>query len=80
MSLCGAIKSVFTRAGHWIQETYCALGQTVTEQIETASDAIAEKQYLAEHPVSHTKAVVVPDRPIIELVPYRIINGHEHLN
>ena len=55
MSLCRAIKSVFTRAGHWIQETYCALGQTVAEQIETASDAIAEKQYLAGRPPSRTR-------------------------
>jgi hypothetical protein len=78
MSLFRAIKSVYTAARDWVQETYCSLGQKVAEQIETASDAIAEKRYLAEHPVQNADAVVVPEQRSIELAPYRVINGHKH--
>lgn len=78
MSLCRTIKSMFTSAGHWIQETYCSLGQKVAEQIETASDALAEKRYLAEHPTPHSEAVVVPDPRVLELTSYRVMNGHKH--
>ena len=78
MSLFRAIKSLITGARHWVQETYCTLGQKVAEQIETAADVIAEKRYLAEHPARNAEAVVVPDPRGIELAPYRVINGHKH--
>ncbi len=80
MSIIRAIKAIFAGAGHWIQETYCTVGQKVAEQLETASDTIAERRYLAEHPTQHTKAVILPEHQVIELTPYRIINGHKHPN
>ncbi|MGC8643961.1 MAG: hypothetical protein ACP5XB_29230 [Isosphaeraceae bacterium] len=78
MLLFRAIKSLVTGARDWVQETYCALGQKVAEQIETASDVIAEKRYLAEHPVPNAEAVVVPEPRAVELASYRVINGHKH--
>jgi hypothetical protein len=44
--ILNAIKSVFERIGHWIQESYCAVGQRVAERLESVSDAMAEKRYL----------------------------------
>jgi hypothetical protein len=80
MSLIRAIKTLFAGAGHWIQETYCAMGQHVAEQIETASDAIAEQRYRAEHGNSSHESVVLPKHKVIELKPYGVINGHKHPN
>ena len=80
MALIRAIKSVITCAGHWIQETYCTIGQTVAERIETTSDAIAEKRYRQEHPDHQTEAIILPKHQVIDLKPYAIINGHKHPN
>ena len=80
MSLFCAIKSAVGGAGHWIQETYCSIGQKVGEKVEQISDSLAEKKHLAGgRPVQ-----TAPDhslvRPLIEVKDYRVINGHKHAN
>jgi len=80
MPLIRAIKSLFGGACHWVQETYCALGQKVGERLEDASDAMAERRYLANSRTEHPAAGHLPAHPTINLTEYRVINGHKHAN
>jgi hypothetical protein len=79
MSLFRAIKSLCGGACHWVQETYCTLGQKVGERLESASDAMAERRYLASSRAEHPAAgQFLPPPPT--LTEYRVINGHKHAN
>jgi hypothetical protein len=80
MSLFRAIKSLCGGACHWIQETYCAVGQKVGERIEDASDAMAERRYLANCRAQHPASSHLPPKPAINATEYRVINGHKHPN
>ena len=80
MSLFGPIKSVLAGAGHWLQESYCAVAQKVGEQVERISDSLAEKKYLASRHPAQAAPGQSPVRPLIELKDYRVINGHKHAN
>jgi hypothetical protein len=71
MSMLGSIRCVLGSVGHWIQETYCSVGQKVAERLEAISDRIAEKRYRGEH------AAPVPTSQVIEIKGYQIINGHK---
>jgi hypothetical protein len=80
MSLFRAIKSLCGGACHWVQEAYCALGQKVGERLESASDAMAERRYLARSRTDHPTAGHLPPQPLINITEYRVINGHKHAN
>jgi hypothetical protein len=80
MPLIRAIKSLCSGACHWVQEAYCALGQKVGEGLEDASDAMAERRYLATSRAEHPAAGHPPAHPAINLTEYRVINGHKHAN
>jgi hypothetical protein len=80
MSLFRAIKSLCGGACHWVQETYCALGQRVGERLERASDAIAERRYLASSDSKNPNPSHLTPQPTVHMTEYRIINGHKHTN
>jgi hypothetical protein len=71
-----AIKSLVLGLGHWIQETYCSVGQRVGEQLETISDTIAEQRYLASRPPKAPEPRA-PHETVIEVPAFRPINGHK---
>jgi hypothetical protein len=80
MSLFRAIKSLCSNACHWVQEAYCAVGQKVGERVEDASDAMAERRYLASSSAQHPAAAHLSSHPVVGLTEYRVINGHKHAN
>ena len=80
MSLFCAIKSLLGGAGHWVQETYCSVGQKIGERLEQISDSVAEKKYLAQRRPEYHGPNQAPVRPMIELKEYRVMNGHKHAN
>jgi len=80
MSLFCAIKSLLGGAGHWVQETYCSVGQKIGERLEQISDCVAERKHLAQHRPEYRRTSQGPVRPLIELKDYRVINGHKHAN
>jgi hypothetical protein len=74
MSILRTIKSLCCGVGHWIQETYCAVGQKVAERIEHVSDGLAERRYRAEHPTPPQP----PIQQVIDVKDYHITNGYKH--
>ncbi len=76
MSLFRMIGSTLGCAGHWIGETYCAVGQKIAERIEKTSDTIAERRHLAEH----VRTTHVPSQQVIDVKELQVVNGHRHLN
>ena len=76
MSMFRMIRSTLGCAGHWIGETYCAVGQKIAERIEKTSDTIAERRHLAEH----VRTTHVPSQQVIDIKEFRVVNGHRHLN
>jgi hypothetical protein len=74
-----ALKSLVQVVGHWIQETYCTVGQQVGERLEAICDTIAERRYLASQPAKAPEPKA-PREPVIELPAFRTINGHKHLH
>jgi len=80
MSIFRMIKSTLGCAGHWIGESYCAVGQKIAERIEKISDTIAEQRHLAEHHAEHVRTTHVPSQQVIDINEFRVVNGHRHLN
>jgi hypothetical protein len=80
MSMIRVIMSTMGCAGHWIGETYCALGQKIAERIEQVSDTIAEQRHLAERQVKRVSNSHVSTQQVIEIKEFRAVNGHRHLN
>lgn len=80
MSMFRMIGSTLGCAGHWIGETYCAVGQKIAERIEKISDTIAEQRHLAEHHAEHERTTHVPSQQVIDIKELRVVNGHRHLN
>ena len=62
MSMFRMIGSTLGSAGHWIGETYCAVGQKIAERIEKISDTIAEQRHLAEAREHHPCSITTSDR------------------
>jgi len=80
MSMFRMIGSTLGCAGHWIGETYCAVGQKIAERVEKISDSIAEQRHLAEHHAEHERTTHVPSQQVIHTKEFRVVNGHRHLN
>jgi len=80
MSIFRMIGSTLGCAGHWIGETYCAVGQKIAERVEKISDTIAEQRHLAEHHAGHVRTTHVPSQQVIDSKEFRVVNGHRHLN
>ena len=80
MSMFRMIRSTLGCAGHWIGETYCAVGQKIAERVEKISDTIAEQRHLAEHHAEHVRTTHVPPQQVIDVKEFQVVNGHRHLN
>jgi hypothetical protein len=80
MSMFRAITSALGCAGHWIGETYCALGQRIAERIEQVSDTIAEERHLAERQVERVGKSHGSAQQVIQIQEFRVVNGHRHLD
>jgi len=80
MSMLRVIRSTLGCAGHWIGETYCAVSQKIAERIEKISDTVAEQRHLAEHHAEHMRTTHVTSQQVIDIMEYRVVNGHRHLN
>ena len=80
MPLFRVIRSALGCAGHWIGETYCAVGQKIGERVEQVSDTIAEQRHLAEHHAEHLKTAHVESQQVSEIKQFSVVNGHRHLN
>ncbi len=80
MSMLRVIRSTLGCAGHWIGETYCAVGQKIAERIEKISDTIAEQRHLAEHHAEHVRTTNVLSQQVIDINEYSQVNGHRHLH
>ena len=76
MSMFRMIGSTLGCAGHWIGETYCAVGQKIAERIEKTSDTIAERRHLAEH----VRTTHIASQQVIDVKELQVVNGHRHLN
>ena len=80
MTMLRVIGSTLGCAGHWIGETYCAVSQKIAERIEKISDTVAEQRHLAEHHAEHMRTTHVTSQQVIDIMEYRVVNGHRHLN
>jgi hypothetical protein len=78
MAIRRAVKSIWSGAGRWVQETYCAVSQKVAERLEDVSDVLAERRYLAQSGAEHPNPSPPPNQGTIEVTNYRVINGHRH--
>jgi hypothetical protein len=78
MSMCRKVRSTLKLVNYWMQETYCAIGQTVGERLEAVSDGLAEQRYLAEARSERSRSAAVSGLPEIQLPRYRLINGHKY--
>ena len=78
MFICRRARSARKRVNHWVQETYCAVGQQIGERLEALSDGLAAQRYRSEIRSQRSRSDAVSPLPEIRLSDYRLINGQKH--
>ncbi|MGO9596889.1 MAG: hypothetical protein ACLP7Q_02585 [Isosphaeraceae bacterium] len=78
MFICRRSRSALKLVSHWVQETYCAVGQQIGEQLEALSDGLAAQRYRCEIRSQRSRSAAISPLPEIQLSDYRLINGHKN--
>ncbi len=78
MAICHRVRVALKDVSHWVEETYCAVGQQVGDRLEAISDGLAEQRYQSQIRAQDSRSAAFPGLPEIHLPKYRLINGHKY--
>jgi hypothetical protein len=78
MLICRWVRGALKHVSHWVEETYCAIGQQVGERFEAVSDGLAEQRYLSEVRSEPSRSTASSGLPEVQVPRFRLINGHKY--